>query len=373
MGQRYCTNCGNELRDGDVFCASCGKPAHETAAVATPEADVNVPPPPTYQVGGTPNFAPTSAAPPTEKPRISMTTFLVLVILAVVGIVVLLGQNDPGQAGGTGGGGSGGGSNGDSEGGGDVAGSDDQGASEDQYASNIDTFTRANYGILVANPNDHAGADVDVVGQLLDNPESRGDEVAFQMWADPNKAEWSTIVHADESSLGLRTDNYVRVRGEVLGELEGENAFGGTVTAVEVDAYQVERVEAVEAIDPTQETVQVGQTQSNEGFSVTIDRLELGAKHTRAYVTARNEGSKTAKLDLYRSKIIQGEDGFGQKDPYEYNLPQPKSGVRPGDETEGVVIFGRPDPSEPFQVSFAWERGGYMADKPDPIVFQISP
>jgi len=42
--------------------------------------------------------------------------------------------------------------------------------------------------------------------------------------------------------------------------MEGENAFGGTVTAVEVDAYDVERVEGVDPIDPTQETVQVGQT-----------------------------------------------------------------------------------------------------------------
>ena len=78
----------------------------------------------------------------------------------------------------------------------------------------------------------------------------------------PNNAEWSTIVHADEGSLNLRTDNYVHVRGEVLGEMEGENAFGGTVSAVEVDADQVERVEGVDAIDPTQETVQVGQTQT---------------------------------------------------------------------------------------------------------------
>jgi len=93
VAQRYCTNCGNDLRDGDVFCASCGKPAHETAAVATPEADVDVPPPPPQQAGGTPNFAPTSAAPPTEKPRISLTTFLVLVILAIVGIATLFGQD----------------------------------------------------------------------------------------------------------------------------------------------------------------------------------------------------------------------------------------------------------------------------------------
>lgn len=44
MAQRYCTNCGNGLGSNDAFCAGCGRPAHQTAAVATPEADVDVPP-----------------------------------------------------------------------------------------------------------------------------------------------------------------------------------------------------------------------------------------------------------------------------------------------------------------------------------------
>lgn len=376
MAQRYCTNCGNELGPDDVFCASCGKPAHETAAVSTPQADVDVPPLPTQQAGTTPSYAP---APADSGQRSTLGKVLLgcagLLGLAVlfVGCLALLPSSNSG-GGGAEQGGSDGGSNGDSGGGGAASGSDDgQGAAEDQYESSIDTFTRANYGILAANPDEHAGADVDVIGQLLDNPESRGDEVAFQMWADPKKVEWSTIVHAGEESLGLRTDNYVRVQGTVLGEVEGENAFGGTVTAVEVDADDVERVEGVDAIDPTQETVQVGQTRSVEGFSMTVEKLEFGAKHTRAYVTARNDGDKTAKLDLYRAKIVQGEDRIGRRDPYDYSLPKPKSGVPPGGETEGVVIFGRPDPSEPFEISFGWERGGYMAKNPDPIVFEIAP
>jgi hypothetical protein len=141
-----------------------------------------------------------------------------------------------------------------------------QGAQEDQYSSEVDTFTRENYGVLIANPEEHAGAKVDVYGQLLDNPESQGDEVAFQMWADPENAEWNTLVRTDEEALGLGSDAYVHVHGTVLGSFEGENALGGTVSAVEVEAEEVERVDAVDAVDPTQKTVMVGQTRSSEGF-----------------------------------------------------------------------------------------------------------
>jgi hypothetical protein len=45
MADRFCANCGNELRQADRFCPNCGQPTHETAQVPTPEADVPVPPP----------------------------------------------------------------------------------------------------------------------------------------------------------------------------------------------------------------------------------------------------------------------------------------------------------------------------------------
>jgi hypothetical protein len=47
VADRYCGNCGQELRQDDRFCPSCGRPVHETAHVPTPQADdVATPPPP---------------------------------------------------------------------------------------------------------------------------------------------------------------------------------------------------------------------------------------------------------------------------------------------------------------------------------------
>jgi hypothetical protein len=44
MADRFCGECGNELRPEDRFCPGCGKPVHETAVAPTPEAAVPVPP-----------------------------------------------------------------------------------------------------------------------------------------------------------------------------------------------------------------------------------------------------------------------------------------------------------------------------------------
>ena len=51
--ERYCSNCGHELKPEDKFCSNCGMPVHLGARVPTPEADrpVPPPPPPTQELG----------------------------------------------------------------------------------------------------------------------------------------------------------------------------------------------------------------------------------------------------------------------------------------------------------------------------------
>jgi hypothetical protein len=51
--ERYCSNCGHELKPEDKFCSNCGMPVHLAARVPTPEADRPVPPlpPPTQEIG----------------------------------------------------------------------------------------------------------------------------------------------------------------------------------------------------------------------------------------------------------------------------------------------------------------------------------
>ncbi len=46
MADRFCRNCGQELRPEDRFCTGCGRAVHGTAHVPTPEAYVPVPPQP---------------------------------------------------------------------------------------------------------------------------------------------------------------------------------------------------------------------------------------------------------------------------------------------------------------------------------------
>ncbi|MDQ3835103.1 MAG: DUF4131 domain-containing protein, partial [Actinomycetota bacterium] len=89
-------------------------------------------------------------------------------------------------------------------------------------------------------PDSFKEASVDIEGRLLKNPEVKGNQTSFQMFADPKNSEWNTIVHTDSAPSGLQHGDIVRVTGKVKGGREGKNAFGAKVKAVEVQADSVE-------------------------------------------------------------------------------------------------------------------------------------
>ncbi len=86
MAQRYCTNCGAELRQDDSICGNCGRPVHEVAAVPTPEADVESP---LHTQVSNPEQAPSSAG-RTGKVSEADSKRYALIALGVIAVVIAL-------------------------------------------------------------------------------------------------------------------------------------------------------------------------------------------------------------------------------------------------------------------------------------------
>lgn len=100
---RYCGNCGHELRVDDRFCPGCGRATHQTARVPTPDADVPVPPPPQQGVGApSPLQQVGSRSGWGRRLGIGLLgclgVFVVLVIIAVVIVSGLSGKSDKNES-----------------------------------------------------------------------------------------------------------------------------------------------------------------------------------------------------------------------------------------------------------------------------------
>lgn len=213
---------------------------------------------------------------------------------------------------------------------------------------------------------------MDITGQIFTAPEIVEGDTAFQMYADPENLEWNTAVLTQGNDPDLEVDDYVHVVGSVAGQMEGENLMGGTVTAVMVEADEVDVVSGVEAVDPTQKTMEVGRTLADQGFGVTLKKIEFGEDTTRVYVSVQNGTGTGASFYDYDAKIIQGSRQFDQETNYDYEVKAPQSDLRPGVRTDGVVTFGKVDPSKPLEVQFEWYSDNYNVNA-HPIVFQVRP
>lgn len=91
MTNRYCGNCGQELRPEDQFCPNCGRAVHETVHAPTPEADVTVPPPPPQQTAETAQPTQQAGAPPQRRGVIAGRLFIgcIVVVFALFALFVV--------------------------------------------------------------------------------------------------------------------------------------------------------------------------------------------------------------------------------------------------------------------------------------------
>ena len=207
--RRFCENCGTTVWETTNFCPNCG-----AAQRPNPEVPTG-PPPPTPEAGRirTPYASDVPPAPREQRRRRGRAIPTLIIALVCLIVLIILAR----LVGGGGG-----------------------GSTEGSKQASARTFTSENYAELATDPGSFRGASVNVEGRLLRNPEVKGSETSFQMFADPKNSEWNTIVHTDSAPGGLSQGDTVAVTGTVKGARTGENAFGGTVKAVEVDADSVE-------------------------------------------------------------------------------------------------------------------------------------
>ena len=186
VARRFCENCGAKIGETARFCPSCG-----VAQKPNPEV---------------PNGSPlkqSEAEPKRRSLRIVIAGAVLIAALAVLGAVYGVGG----------------------------------GSTSGPGAGKV--VTDRTYAELATDPEAFRGADVHVTGRIFRNPEVRGGQTTFQMFADPENSEWNTVVHTNDPPANLASGDMVRVEGKVQGAFEGENAFGTNIRAPEVQADNV--------------------------------------------------------------------------------------------------------------------------------------
>lgn len=218
------------------------------------------------------------------------------------------------------------------------------GESKEKTESKSKTLAEGDFAKMYSNPKSYKGYNVEFTGQVFVEPEKDDDGTYLQIYANPEDAEWNTIVAINDPGLEVKTNDYVVVKGKVKDEFEGENLMGGSMVLPAIEAGSVEVVDYVTAVAPTLKEVKVDQTQDQHGLKLTVQKVEMAENQTRVYVKAENGTTESASVYPFNIKLLVGDQQLEEDSVYDTGLPELQSELLPGVKSEGVIIYKAVDP-----------------------------
>lgn len=229
------------------------------------------------------------------------------------------------------------------------------------------------YDKLYSDPKQYKGYEIELTGQIFTEPEKDDRGTYFQMWADPEQLEKNTVVKVMDLNLNVKSGQYVKIKGVVGDEFEGENAFGATIIAPIIIAESVEKVDYITAVAPTIKKIEVEQEINQHDIIVTLQKVEIAENQTRVYIKVQNMSDDMASFYSFSTKLVVGNKQYEQEyiDSEATGLEEPQSELLPKIETEGVIIYPPIDPNEEVLNLYAETNSNNYNLVFEPYVFEV--
>ncbi len=192
---------------------------------------------------------------------------------------------------------------------------------------------------IFTNTDSYKGQFVDFSGRVFTDPESSDGTLAFQMWTDPVNLEKDIVVYYN-GNLDLKTDDYVKLTGYIYGTLEGENAFGASVTAPIIVATKLEKSSYMDVVEPTLKSIEYTDKVINQqGYQIEVTKVEFAENETRVYVTATNNTNEEFSIYTYSVTAIQGNKQYEVTSNYDADYSELQSDLQPSVTSSGILVF----------------------------------
>lgn len=200
-------------------------------------------------------------------------------------------------------------------------------------------LAKEEFNKMYSNPKKYKGYEVTYIGRVLQSPEVDGDGIYLQVYAKPETYDQNTIVYYPDDSFEVSEEDYVEITGVIRDEFIGENLMGGEVAGPMINASELKVVSYIDAVAPTKNTLDVSEVQNQNGYKLTLEKIELADKQTRAYFTVANESNHKINFYDFNTKLIVNGKQLEPESPYETGLEELQSEILPGTSSSGVVIY----------------------------------
>ena len=199
----------------------------------------------------------------------------------------------------------------------------------------------------------YVGSDVDIRGQVAQVVKVSESVSQFTIETKTELTFGEITLVAVRSDPKLTKGQWVRVRGELHSYWNIQNVLGAELSMPVVAAHSVAKIARKDAF-PSIRTIEVDESISQHGLTITVQRVEIADTETRLYLHARNNSPNKASLSAFDAVLVQGTRQIMRKDLFGQDVVEPDSTLFAGTETEGVLLF---DPVSPDSspVKLIWE------------------
>lgn len=221
------------------------------------------------------------------------------------------------------------------------------------------TVTQQEMQKIVTDPSDHKGESIKFYGRVFIEPERDKKGVYLQVYTLNKGSEGNTLVSINDPNMQVKKDDVVLVEGTVEKEYKGENMVGGKITAPVVKAKSVKKAEYKDAFSPTKKAIDVNQKVSQNGYDITVNKIEIADEETRVYVTAANNSGAKVSFFTYNAKLIQNGQQLEVDNNYEAAYKEMPGELLNGVTADGVLVFKNIADSGSLQIVLEGSSNNY--------------
>lgn len=211
-----------------------------------------------------------------------------------------------------------------------------------------------NIKAVASDPDTYAGKYIKFSGVASVTDES-DDSYGLQVYLDPNYNDSVLVeVSKDLISDSISSDDYISVDAKIEGTYDGQTVMGVDTTWAYLTAIGIEKTTYMDAFVPTVKELTPNVSAEQNGFSVSVDKVEYADTETRVYLTLTNNSEYTTSYGVYSIRLIQDGKQINQdqssSSPYMGNYPELSYDVSAGASTSGVLVFPVIDQTKNFQL-----------------------
>lgn len=192
---------------------------------------------------------------------------------------------------------------------------------------------------FLSNPSDYKGKCIELNGRVFGDVETADGICTFQIYTDVENLTGKVYVISQAGKTDIADGTYVKVIGVVQNPVKGKNVFGVNLSVPAVAVRSLEVTNYVDAVSPTLKAVEMNQTITQNGYSVTVQKVEFAQKETRVYVKIDNQGSGEFDMYSFDCLIVQGGKQYTEQSNFDADYPEIQTDLLVGNSTEGILAF----------------------------------